>query len=269
MLPRSVCICLVSALAAALGAGNALAISFDPFGPNGEGGSINGQSFSVGSGGEVFEVDGFLNISGEDLNGGAFGTSAQLSIDALPTGLDYDFAAALSADSTDITLSYSFTNDTGADLSGVTFISFLDADIDTGLNTFFNEVATANGTLADGQNFEADEPGFLFGDIFDNALLGSLDGTNIFPPPEDVSLALSFDFDLAMGETTTIDILISEDGDSIGGFNLVQSDTDPESLTEITYSGRVQPGIPEPGSATLFAAGALLVGGALRRRGTR
>ena len=263
-LVRTSAVLFVSALLAA----DAFAITADPFGPNGEGGVINGQSFSIGTGGEVFEVDGFVNIAGEDLNGGDFGTSAQLSIDALPAGLDYVFASEISVDTTDITLSYSFTNNTGAALTDVIFISFLDVEIDEEINTFFNEIATTNGVLATGQSFEADEPGFLFGDIFDNALLGTLDDTNIFPPAEDVSMALGFDFDLAVGETTTIDILISEDGDSIGTFNMVQTDEDPQSLTTITYSGEVRPeaGIPEPGSATLFAAGALLVGGALRRR---
>lgn len=31
------------------------AIFYTPFGPNGEGGTVNGQVFSFGSGGEVFE----------------------------------------------------------------------------------------------------------------------------------------------------------------------------------------------------------------------
>lgn len=265
--PRSLVSASPALLASLLLAGSSAAITADPFAPDGGGGTLNGQSFTVGPGGEVYEVDGFLNVAGEDLNGGAFGSSAQLSIDALPTGLDYVFAAEISVDTTDITLSYTFTNNTGADLTDVTFISFLDVDIDDPINGFFNEIATEGGVLAAGQGFEADEPGFAFGDIYDNALLGTLDNTNIFPPPEDVSMALSYDFDLAAGESTTIDILISEDGDSLGTFYMVQSDPDSQVPTEITYSGEVRPaaGIPEPGSATLFGAGALIVAGALRR----
>jgi len=261
----------------ALPAGEAFAISVGAFGPNGEGGTVNGQTFTVGGGGEAFEIDGFVNVSGQDLNGADLGTSAQLSADPLPTGLDYAFASELSIDTTDITLSYSFTNNTSADLMGVTFLSFVDFEIDEPVNTFYNETATASGTLAAGRGFEADEPGYAFGDIFDNLRLGTLDDTNVFPPADDVSMALSFDFDLAVGETTTIDILISEDGDAMGSFFLTQSDQDPASTTTITYSGEIRPrddgpvaGIPEPGAATLFAAGAVLIGGAVgrRRRGT-
>ena len=69
----------------------ASAITAGPFGPNGEGGLVNGQLFEIGPGGVVFEIDSFLNIAGQDLNGSDVGTSAQLSIDPLPTGLDYAF----------------------------------------------------------------------------------------------------------------------------------------------------------------------------------
>ncbi|MDQ2694015.1 MAG: hypothetical protein M3Z21_01305 [Pseudomonadota bacterium] len=52
----------------------------------------------------MFELDAFLNVAGQDLNGGFFGTSAQLSIDPLPAGLDFAFTPSLSADATDLTL---------------------------------------------------------------------------------------------------------------------------------------------------------------------
>ncbi|MDJ0848956.1 MAG: hypothetical protein QNK04_11300 [Myxococcota bacterium] len=81
-------------------------------------------------------------------------------------------------DTTDIVLSYTFRNDTGAAIADIKFLSFVDAEIDVARNAFFNELASTSGVLASGQGFEADEPGFLFGDIFDNLLLGDLDDTN-------------------------------------------------------------------------------------------
>ena len=55
---------------------------FTPFGPNGEGGKINGQDFNLRDGAEVFQVDAFIRIEGMDLNGSALGTAAQLSTSA-------------------------------------------------------------------------------------------------------------------------------------------------------------------------------------------
>ena len=46
----------------ALLAGDALAITADPFGANGEGGVINGQNFTVGTGGVAFEVEGLHHL---------------------------------------------------------------------------------------------------------------------------------------------------------------------------------------------------------------
>jgi hypothetical protein len=251
------------------------AISVTPFGPAGEGGDFNGQLFTIGSGGQVFELDAFVNIQGLDLNGATAGTSAQLSVDALPSGLDYSFSSSLLDSDTDILLTYEFTNNTAGTLSDLVFLSFLDAEIDEPLNTFFNEVATTSGSLASGQLFEVDEPGFVFGDIFSNLRQGSLDGTNITPPEEDVSMALEFSFaavPLEIGDRATIEIMISEDGDTLGPFAITQSDTDPRSTTAITYSGESSvsgggPGqvIPEPRSLLLFAPGAMILAAGLRR----
>ena len=247
----------------------AAAISITPFGANGEGGSINGQILTIGAGGEVYELDAFVNIGGQDLNGGTPGTSAQLSIDPLPSGLDFVFGFGLSADATDLTLSYSFTNNTGSDLNDFVFLSFVDADIDAASNTFFNEFATTSGTLEPGQNFEVDEPGYVFGDIFDNLRLGALDGMNAVPEgsPEDVGMALSFLLPvLEIGETFGIEIMLSEDGDSLGTFLISQGDIDPASITRIAYSGVATQPMPEPSSLVLFGAGGLLVSRALRKR---
>ncbi len=250
-------------------AGDARGISFGPFGPRGEGGAANGQHLAVGPGGEVFEIDAFLAIDGRDLNGDGVGTAAQLSRDALPPGLSLGFEAVLSPDATDLTLSYTLTNDTGGALEGVTFLSFVDAEIDAGINTYFNEYAQTAGSLAAGQGFEVDEPGFTFGDIFGNLLLSRLDGSNAVPAgaPEDVAVALSFSLGtLGPGATRIVDIQLSEDGDAIGSFAIHHLDMDPASGTSITYSGAV---VPEPSSAWLALAGMTALAAAGGRGGSR
>ena len=247
-------------------------LSVTPFGTSGEGGSVNGQTFTIGAGGEVFELDGFVNIPGQDLNGATYGTSAQLSVDSLPGGLAFTFSSTLLDSNTDIILTYEFTNNTGGAISGLTFVSFVDAEIDKTVNTSFNEVATTSGTLATGQDFEVDEPGWVSGDIFSNALDGALDGTNALPPgsPDDVSVAQALSFGTAplqVGGVVAFEIMISEDADAIGSFRITQSDTDPSSSTTITYSGLA---IPEPGTASLIGLGlaALATGRShTRRRG--
>ena len=245
------------------------AIGFTPFGPGGAGGSTNGQSFDVGPGGVVFELDAFLHVAG---------TGTQLSAaGATVSGLDFQFAADLSADTTDLTLSYSFTNNTAAAISGVSFVSFLDAEIDESINTFFNEFATVRGTLAAGQSFEIDEPGFAFGDIFANAAANALDDTNALPPgsPDDVAMALGFSIGtIGVGQSAVVNLMISEDGDSLGTFAIDHEDNDPAATTRITYSGAFQlnsppgpaPAIPEPTGALSFGLGLCLLGLVLRQK---
>ena len=246
----------------------ARALSMTPFGPGGAGGTMHGQSLELGPGGVVFELDALLHVGG---------TSTQLSqAGATVSGLAFQFAASLSADTTDLTLSYSFTNTTAAAISNVAFVSFLDAEIDEPLNTFFNEFATVRGTLAAGQSFEIDEPGFAFGNLFANAAANALDGTNALPPgsPDDVAMALQFSIGtLGVGETAIVELMISEDGDTLGSFAIDHEDSDPASTTRISYSGAVRlssppgpaPAIPEPGAALSFGLGLCVVALALRR----
>lgn len=253
-------LCIMSVLL--LSFTSAQAITFAPFGSYGEGGSLNGQSLTVGANAEVFELDAYLNIAGQTLNP-IFGTSAQLTYDPLPTGLDYSFSSALSSDSTDLTLSYLFSNNTGADIAGVNFFSYIDADIDAASSSSFNEYVTTNGALAAGQGFEADTAAGFYPEILDNLLLGSLDNTNAVTSsnPHDVAMALSFDLGTLLdGESQTIDIFISEDLDFIGDFSLIHSDN--SSSTTLTYSGGIRNAsatIPEPGTWVLTLLGIALM----------
>ena len=114
---------LFAALSVAALARDAGAITAGAFGANGAGGRLNGQTLAVGAGGLVDELDAWLLIDGQDLNGAAAGVTAQLSTDALPTGLALTFSATLSGDSSDLVLRYVFTNGTGADLASLTFLS--------------------------------------------------------------------------------------------------------------------------------------------------
>lgn len=147
---------------------------------------------------------------------------------------------------------------------------FLDLDIDEPTNTFFNEFGAAIGTPSAGQSWEIDEPGFVFGDIFANFLASALDNTNGVPDtaPDDVSMALGWDFTLAADEIASITFLVSET-EPVSGFYLAQ--TDPGSSATVFFSSRLQitqtsVTIPEPSTAPLFGIGLLALGFLVSRR---
>ena len=222
------------------------AITFGSFGPNGEGGTKNGQAMTIGPGGTVFELDGFLDIDGMDLNGSQYGVSAQLSRDALPAGMGYGFTNYLSSDQGDLVLSYTFTNTSSTVFSNLYFFVLLDPEIDEQTNTFFNEYGAISGAPGlhgfDASQWQIDEPDFQTGTLLKNIFLGALNGSNAVPPSalNDVAMSLGFSLgSLNPGAGSTVLVQISQQGDALGSFSLVQHDSDPASTTVITLSGLI------------------------------
>ncbi len=157
------------------------------------------------------------------------------------------------------TLSWS-TNQTGLH----TFIGFFDFEIDEDINTFFNEYGAASGTLDAGQSWEIDEPGWVFGDIYDHATdpfsYGGLDNSNNVPESakDDVSFALGWDFFLNAGQSATIELILSQAA-PLSGFYLEHNDS--ESSESVFYYGDLDikgggaTPIPEPSTIFLLFGG--------------
>jgi hypothetical protein len=155
---------------------------------------------------------------------------------------------------------WSITNTSGVPITNAAIFLFLDAELDSVLNTYFNEFGTfvsltlppsaPVGATAAG-SWEIDEPGFVFGDIFNNLLTGTLDNTNAVPfsAPDDVSLALGFGLGtLNPGQTATVTGQIRLT--NIGGL----SHSDPGSNYQFYFNGfstldqAAPTGVPEPSS---------------------
>ena len=177
--------------------------------------------------------------------------------DPLPAGLDdslFDWDTGLG------TLTLTFTPGAAGDYY---VIAFFDHQIDEATNTFFNEYGAANNPPSSaGQSWEIDEPGFLFGDIYDNLLAGTLDNTNAIPAgsEDDVSMAIGWDFSLSAKEFAVVDFLLS-DTPPPSGFHLSHTDH-PESNdgtgASIYFSSYLNTqSIPEPGTVLLLGLGML------------
>jgi hypothetical protein len=233
---------------AALMVARSPAITTGPFGPHGEGGIKNGQTILLGAGGTGYELDGFLSIAGQDLNGTRQGVCAQLSRDGAPPGIGFGFAAETSTNAGDLVLTYAFTNNTSASLPELKFFVLLDAEIDETINTFFNEYGVAQGMIGEGgtdpnpDQWQIDEPGFKGGSLYHNLLFGALSNSNSIPQgnPNDVAMALGFTLGtLAPGQFNIVRVMISETGHVLGTFSLAHFDQASPS-TIITLSGQSQ-----------------------------
>lgn len=188
---------------------------------------------------------------------GALGTT-------LPGGSTFDTATGLGA----LTLTY---NTAGPHYGGL----FVDHELSEALNTFFNETgATGVGAPPAGLSYEIDEPDFVSGNIYANFAANTLDngvGTPNTVFPDDVAMALMWNFVLAAGETASIEFILSEN--PLAGFYLVHTDPDSDEAvyfgSSLTIRGTPNPTggeVPEPGSVAVGVALAALAGRFLARR---
>jgi len=124
-----------------------------------------------------------------------------------------------------------------------------------------------------GQSWEIDEPGYVFGDIYDNMLGNTLDNTNSVPTglKADVSFALGWNFTLAAGDLVTINLNLS-DVFNTSGFYLQHTDNEVGSnfdLSESVYYWSdlsISP-VPVPAAIWLFGSGLVgLIGLGLRKK---
>jgi hypothetical protein len=153
-------------------------------------------------------------------------------------------------------------------------IVFVDPEISQDINTFFNEYGAAHGALAAGQSWEIDEPGYVYGDIFTNLQTGSLDNSNGVPSstPDDVAMALGWDFVLNPGESATLNFFLNTTVPT-SGFYLSQTDADNQgtlyfsSTLDIRNDGG--PTVPEPSTFALLGSAVAGLAFYMRRRERR
>jgi hypothetical protein len=129
-------------------------------------------------------------------------------------------------------------------------ILFVDHEMSEAANTFFNELGEVSGVPSAGASWEIDEPGFSSspGDIFDNFLTGTLDNSVGKADPDDVSMAMGWNFILGAGEQGTLDFLLTEAPPT--GFYLRHYDPDSGEELFFTASLTISPisTVPEVGS---------------------
>jgi hypothetical protein len=148
---------------------------------------------------------------------------------------------------------------------------FVDPDIGSNNDlSYLNEWATAAGTSGFGlTTYQVGDPqnSSMFVNL-DNGTLYSTSDPNGNGEPSmsqsgNVSMALGFSFgDFGIGNTATFQVLLSDDGSTIGSYSL--TDHNPVYTTDtLTLSGIV---VPEPSSQALLGAGLIALALVIRYR---
>lgn len=140
-------------------------------------------------------------------------------------------------------------------------LAFFDFEIAASSNTYFNEFGSATGSPVSSQSWQIDEPGFLFGTIYDNFLDDSLNNTNSLPQhaSDDVSFALGWSFELLENESAELSLFASDTA-PLEGFFLSHSDLDANINQSIYFWGElnissIPVSVPEPSSFALLLVG--------------
>ncbi len=144
------------------------------------------------------------------------------------------------------------------------FGAIFDHEIDEPINTFYNEVGTEHGTAAANQGWEIADPvsDFIYDDFETDDLLTWAGNYN----PDDVAMAMSWEFLLAPGEQALISFALS-DTSPLGGFFLEHSDPDSQiSIYLSSTLGISLSPIPVPAAIWLFGSGLLGLIGFSRRK---
>ena len=214
---------------------------------------------------------------------GSVGSVEAAVIDLFDWGVNIDGAVSMPSQGDPIPSAVNvagFDDFTGLGSIGVTmagagshsFDAFFDHEIDEAINSVFNETGAATGATVAGQSWEIDEPGFSDGDIFLNFEDSTLDngiGTSIFGNtlfPDDVSMAMGWDFALAAGETAFIELVLSELAPT-SGFFLSHSDPASNATIYLSSTLAITPmSIPVPVVVWLFTSGLLGLIGIARYR---
>lgn len=165
--------------------------------------------------------------------------------------------------------SWLLTNNTAFAWTNFSLITFLDAEWDLSTNLVSNEYAEFVGFgLPPGappgavgfSSWEADEPGYVFGDIYTNAsFLGALDNLNAVPSsaPDDVSIALGWFITSSIDPGQSLKVTVLHSTAALEGIAHYDPDSNASLFVNGFYEilGTPANEVPEPTSAALLAAG--------------